>query len=260
MATKMGCVLTAIIFLAMGAVNCEEEIANVHMLSTEERATRGLPSKPKYGYPKDCSGVRGRSGLHVIKPYRSPLLVVYCDMKTDGGGWTMIQRNNKGSKITWTEYWTAYKYGFGNILREHWLGNEYIYKIISQGNYKIKFLLRDRHNRARVANYDSFAVGNEINGYSLSLGRYTGNAGNAMIGTLKTGVHDNMKFSTFDRDQDLSRSNCARSSGGGFWFNSCYRVNLNTKRSIYWYGLCSHGNCRSSQILIKPNNVCRRVY
>ncbi|XP_041054365.1 fibrinogen-like protein 1-like protein [Carcharodon carcharias] len=257
MATKLGCALTAIIFLALGVAKCEEEIANMHMLDNEERFTRALTLRPASGYPEDCSGVSGKSGLHIIKPNGSPPLVVYCDMRTDGGGWTMIQRNNRVTEINWAEYWTAYKYGFGNILRDHWLGNEYIYKIIKQRNYKIKFLLRDRYNRLRIANYDSFAIGNEVSGYRLSLGRYSGNAGNAMVGNQNTVVHDNMKFSTLDRDQDRSSSNCAKSCRGGFWFNNCYRVNLNVKTSIYWYGLCN-GNCKSSQILIKPDNVCKQ--
>lgn len=31
------------------------------------------------------------------------------------------------------------------------------------------------------ANYDSFSVSNETNGYTLSLGRYSGDAGNLLI-------------------------------------------------------------------------------
>ncbi|XP_067866051.1 fibrinogen-like protein 1-like protein isoform X2 [Heterodontus francisci] len=230
----------------------------MHMLDENSRFTRALASRPRSGYPKDCSGVKGRSGVYVIHPNNSPPLVVYCDMGIDGGGWTMIQRNIRPSEITWTEHWTTYKYGFGNIVRDHWLGNEYIYKIVSQGNYKIKFLLWNKQNVRYFADYDSFTIGNERSGYVLSLGRYTGNAGNALMGYGSKVIHDNMKFSTFDKDQDRSRANCAASCQGAFWFNNCYRVNLNTK-NIYWYSLCS-GNCNSSQILIKPNKVCRLGY
>ncbi|XP_067864208.1 fibrinogen-like protein 1-like protein [Heptranchias perlo] len=259
MATKMvsGFALTAIILLALGA--SAEEIDNPQILANNNLTTRALATRPKNGYPRDCSGVKGKSGIYVIQPSRCPPIVVYCDMTTDGGGWTVIQRNYKPSQITWAEFWTAYKYGFGNILREYWLGNEYIFKIISQGSYKIKFLLRNARNVQRFADYDSFSIADEKQGYQLNLGRYRGNAGNAMMGYGNNLMHDNMKFSTFDRDQDRWSSNCAKSCRGGFWFNRCYRVNLNVKNGIYWYPFCT-GSCRFSQIMIKRNNVCRRIY
>ncbi|XP_032901991.1 fibrinogen-like protein 1-like protein [Amblyraja radiata] len=254
MATKMGPAIAAIIFLASCAATFEEEIANIHMLADKTRLTRSKSQKT-YEYPKDCSGVRGSSGVYVIKPSLSPPIVVNCDMTTNGGGWTVIQRNTKGSKITWNEYWTAYKYGFGDILQDHWLGNEHIYNIIKQGHYKILFILQKSLKTYYHANYNSFSISNEANGYQLHLGAFSGNTTNAMMQYGNKYIHDNMKFTTIDRDQDLYSSNCAASCRGGFWFNSCYRVNINSK-ALYWYGI---GSCKSSAILIKPTNLCKRT-
>ena len=39
--------------------------------------------------------------------------------------------------------------------------------------------------------------------------------------------HDDMAFSTADRDNDLHMSNCAEENGAGWWFNSCSSSNLN---------------------------------
>ncbi|KAL0175488.1 hypothetical protein M9458_027818, partial [Cirrhinus mrigala] len=38
--------------------------------------------------------------------------------------------------------------------------------------------------------------------------------------------HNGMKFSTYDKDQDLYGDNCAlKLSLGGFWYNSCSYTN-----------------------------------
>ena len=57
-------------------------------------------------------------------------------------------------------------------------------------------------------------------------------------------VHDGMKFSTYDRDNDFG-GNCARDYRGGWWYNSCYDANLNGQyhqgssitqwKGIVWY-------------------------
>jgi len=36
-----------------------------------------------------------------------------------------------------------------------------------------------------------------------------------------------MSFSTKDRDNDFTSRNCALSFKGAWWYNSCYRCNLN---------------------------------
>nr|XP_009937154.1 PREDICTED: fibrinogen-like protein A [Opisthocomus hoazin] len=211
----------------------------------------------KNGWPKDCSEVpRGSpSGVYVIQPAGLHPIVVYCEMNVTDGGWTVIQRNRQSTEITWAESWSTYKNGFGNVRTEYWLGTEYIHQISKQKVYQARFVIWDASNRIKFADYNLFGVENESQGYRLRLGTYSGLAGDAMTSNRASTVHDNMKFSAKDQDQDTSSSNCASSYGGAWWYSACYSARLNVKGAITWGSLCS-GNCKASAILIKPASYC----
>ena len=193
--------------------------------------------------------------MYIIQPKGLHQLVVYCEMNTTGGGWTVIQRNQKDTAVTWAESWSTYKYGFGNVRSEYWLGTEYIHQIAKQKVYQVRFVISDNANNIKFADYNLFSVEDEAHGYRLRLGSYAGTAGDAMTSDNPSTMHDNMKFSTKDRDQDNYSKNCAYSYEGGWWFSSCYSVRLNFKGGMTWGSLCK-GDCKSSLILIKPAPYC----
>uniref|UniRef100_A0A493SZC0 VPS37D subunit of ESCRT-I n=1 Tax=Anas platyrhynchos platyrhynchos TaxID=8840 RepID=A0A493SZC0_ANAPP len=207
----------------------------------------------KTSWPKDCSElVSGSpSGIYIIQPTGLHPIKVYCEMNVTNGGWTVIQRNQKDTAVTWAESWSTYKYGFGNVRSEYWLGTEYIHQITKQKVYQVRFVIWDDSNNIKFADYNFFSVDDESHGYQLRLGSYTGTAGDGMDSDNPSTVHNNMKFSTKDMDQDTSRKNCASHSGGGWWYSACYSVRLNFKGGMTWGSLCK-GDCKSSLILIKP--------
>ncbi|KAL9826504.1 fibrinogen-like protein 1-like protein [Geothlypis trichas] len=211
------------------------------------------------GFPPDCSRLRkgSPSGVYVIQPARSPPRVVWCDMDTEGKGWTVVQRNSHDTELTWKQSWTTYKYGFGNVHSDYWLGTEYLHLLTQQGTYKVRFVVRDKANVTHYAEYDIFRVENEASGYPLRLGRHSGDGDDylTLYHPKKGGIHDNMKFSTVDKDQDQYSGNCAKSYGG-WWYNRCQNVLLNAKNYIVWPGFCDKGDCASSLILVKPTDVC----
>ncbi|KAF4787410.1 Fibrinogen-like protein 1-like protein [Turdus rufiventris] len=209
------------------------------------------------GWPKDCSELPASSpsGIYIIQPTGQQTIVVYCEMSKEDGGWTVIQRNHRDTPVSWDESWSTYKHGFGNVHSEFWLGTDYIHQITRQKVYQVRFVIWDAANNMKFADYNLFSVGDESQGYQLRLGAHSGTAEDAMASKGTTTMHDNMKFSAKDRDQDTSSGNCAATSGGGWWYSACYSVRLNFKGGMTWGSLCQ-GNCKASAILIKPTTYC----
>ncbi|CAL1292437.1 unnamed protein product [Larinioides sclopetarius] len=161
-----------------------------------------------------------RSRIHEYKP-----LQVYCDMHTDGGGWTVIQRRGDfgRSKDYFFKDWESYKKGFGDIDKDFWLGNDNIFALTNQRLYSILFDLKDVDGEEGYALYDTFWIDDEDHMYNLHIKDYRGNAGDSMVP-----YHDNSKFSTKDKDNDKQKDqNCALSYKGGWWYKSCHQSNLN---------------------------------
>ncbi|XP_070286430.1 ficolin-2-like [Myotis yumanensis] len=175
--------------------------------------------------PRSCSEMRTRghtlSGWHTIFLPDCRPLTVLCDMDTDGGGWTVIQRRVDGS-VDFYRDWAAYQQGFGSQLGEFWLGNDNIHALTAQGTYELRVDLVDFQGTRYFAKYQSFRVGSEAEKYQLVLGAFAeGNAGDSLT------YHNNSLFSTKDQDNDRAISNCAQSYQGAWWYYECHLSNLN---------------------------------
>jgi len=162
------------------------------------------------------------NGLYNIN-VRKNVIQVFCDLTTDGGGWTVIQRRINGH-TNFYHNWKTYKVGFGNLHREFYLGNDNIYLLSVIGAYPNSTELRiDMANwkEKKYAKYTTFFIGNEDSKYMLTAKGYSGNCGDSFT------YHSGMKFSTYDEDNDVSSWNCAKAAHGAWWYNACYRSNLN---------------------------------
>ncbi|KAI0224468.1 Ficolin-2 [Lamellibrachia satsuma] len=145
---------------------------------------------------------------------------VYCDMETDGGGWLVFQRRQDGS-IDFYRDWASYKEGFGNVTGEFWLGNDYLHDVTSQARCTLRIDLEDFEGGTAYAVYSKFAVKSEVDKYRLSIGAYSGTAGDALR------HHAGRAFSTKDRDNDDYSGHCAQQFKGAWWYGLCHDSNLN---------------------------------
>ena len=159
-------------------------------------------------------------------------------METDGGGWTVFQRRQDGS-VDFFRYWTDYENGFGDLTGEFWLGLSKIHRLTKEGSNTLRVDLGDFDNATVYAKYSTFSVGDGSTEYILTVGGYSGTAGDSLD------YHNGMRFTTRDNENDAwSRGNCAQLRTGAWWYNNCQYSNLNgryinaspgTAEGVNWY-------------------------
>eukprot|EP00105_Crassostrea_gigas_P046221 XP_019930369.1 PREDICTED: fibrinogen-like protein A isoform X1 [Crassostrea gigas] len=167
-----------------------------------------------------CPNTREKDGVYNIVDVSDKMKPVYCDMTTDNGGWTVIQRRVNGS-VDFYRNWTEYKNGFGFADHEYWIGNDLLHTISSVQPQELRVDMERFNGEKLYAVYSNFSVGNETSKYKLEMNGYSGNAGDSL------NYHNNMKFSTPDQDNDNSSVNCATTYRAAWWFNWCIHANPN---------------------------------
>ncbi|KAJ3605358.1 hypothetical protein NHX12_027405 [Muraenolepis orangiensis] len=105
-------------------------------------------------------------------------------------------------------------------------GLKQIHALSIQGNYELRIDMEDFENSTAYAQYGTFGVGlfsvdPDEDGYPLTVGDYSGNAGDSLL------KHNGMKFTTKDQDNDQSENNCASFYHGAWWYRNCHTSNLN---------------------------------
>ncbi|XP_037644621.1 tenascin-N isoform X3 [Sebastes umbrosus] len=181
-----------------------------------------------YPFPMDCvqimrNGIT-KSGIYTvyINNDRSKPIEAYCDMETDGGGWLVLQRRTTG-KLDFMKRWRQYIAGFGNMTDEFWIGLDKIYELTNTPTqYELRFDLGLGAERA-YAVYDNFKIAPVKQKFKLTIGKYSGTAGDAMT------YHQGRPWTTVDNDNDIALGNCALTHRGAWWYKNCHLANPNGK-------------------------------
>lgn len=170
-------------------------------------------------YPRDCEDIGAtQSGVYRIYPSGTRGFSVFCDNQHENGGWVVLQRRKNGSENFYRD-WSDYKDGFGDLNEEFWLGNIKIHEITNKDEYELYIQLGDFDGQKRYARYQTFFVGDPASKYVLSIGDFSGDAGDAMS------LHNGKTFAT--KDRDTSTNSCAKIHKGGWWYGTCHDANLN---------------------------------
>ncbi|CAJ1082867.1 tenascin-like isoform X1 [Xyrichtys novacula] len=201
-------------------VQLQAENGGVYTTAISTEFTTGTLRFP---FPTDCSqellnGIRISGELEIFpQGKQGRTMMVFCDMETDGGGWTVFQRRKDGS-VDFFRGWKDYTKGFGDLSGEFWLGLENLHNLTTMTKMNLRVDMRDGAESV-FAKYSTFEVARR--NYKLSVGGYSGTAGDSLS------YHNNRLFSTKDRDPTPFITRCAMSYRAGWWYKNCHEANLN---------------------------------
>ncbi|XP_054082757.1 microfibril-associated glycoprotein 4-like [Zeugodacus cucurbitae] len=207
------------LFNSKTTAKCNEECKNFEAASPATKKPSSCTEAMRR-----ANGKFAASGVYEIHlpQFLHHAFQVYCLRDPAGGQpWTIIQRR-QSNDTDFYRGWIEYERGFGDLNANFFLGLDKIHALTHSQTHELWFLLEDFQNEKRVANYDSFAIGNAQEKYELSiLGKYSGTAGDSFS------THRGQKFTTKDHDNDKDGGNCALQYTGAWWYNACHASNLN---------------------------------
>ncbi|XP_037773547.1 microfibril-associated glycoprotein 4-like [Penaeus monodon] len=161
-------------------------------------------------------------GVYTIRPPKFKPKKVRCELGRGAVGWTVILARNDGRE-PFNRTFQDYKDGFGDPAQDHWIGLDMLHKLTTWEPHQLRAVMEDFDGSKTWVQYNVFRVDGPEDDYKLTAEEFEADsaAGDGLS------IHNGMKFSTYDHDDDTNRDgNCAKlfGGGGGWWYNNCYHV------------------------------------
>jgi len=113
------------------------------------------------------------------------------------------------------------KESFGNTAGNYWMGLDAIHNLtMSNDTTSLVQLVISPFNTDCNITYSLFKVGGESSGYALTIGGFSSDCPNPLVGDAFQ-QYNNRKFMTWDNQTDNSQQgmNCAAKLGGAWWYD-----------------------------------------
>ncbi|XP_069103489.1 angiopoietin-related protein 7-like [Argopecten irradians] len=146
--------------------------------------------------------------------------IVYCDMDTEAGPWTVIQTRTKGD-VDFFRPWSDYKNGFGDLHGDFWLGNDNLH-LLTNVSKILRVEVVALTGERGYAEYSNFQVADESQNYKLLVNGFSGN-----VSYDGMAYSNNFQFSTPDRDNNNNSIDCGQYAQSGWWHYRCVHAHLN---------------------------------
>ncbi|XP_042144138.1 ficolin-1-like [Ixodes scapularis] len=186
-----------------------------------------------------CSQIKMRERSSTKTKYtiypRDKSVDVECDMETDGGGWTVIQRRSRSEAEN--NYFEKdikhYESGFKTQGGASWIGLDNLHALTSFPNNQQALrieLTKIGQREPTVLLYHKFVVGSKQEGYKLTVADYEGP--HQDYDALS--YHNGQKFTVKkSMTQPPDGDRCSARLSGGWWFKDCNEANLNGRKFTY---------------------------
>lgn len=168
---------------------------------------------------------------------------LYCDTKTGGGGWTVIQRRTNGNLDFKNRYWAEYEDGFGSLTGEFWLGLRSMHCLTSsKEKWELRIDYQLRNGEKSYLHYKHFAVASAADRYRLTISGFDSSRGQTTDPFSSGGSLNGMPFSS----RDYTIGSCPINYGG-WWHNN--------SRNCGWACLNNHYSHTTMYIKNKPEST-----